>query len=109
MGFASFFKDIHTLRPGDTVYKAQFCGLDSPIPQNEIQQLCDVDGRKVSRVTRNFTWVDLQNGHRSKLHRARICTHMMFGHPTVPCPWCGYGEEKGRKSILKKQKHSQSE
>lgn len=91
MSFASFFKDIHNLKVGDTVYKAQFRGLDTPIPQNEVDQLKDVDGSVVRRVTRNFAWLDLRNGGRSKLHRARICTHEMCGHPTVPCPWCGYG------------------
>jgi hypothetical protein len=91
MSFVSFFKDIHNLKAGDTVYKAQFRGLDSPIPQNEIDQLRDVDGSVVRRVTRNFAWLDLRNGGLSKLHRVRICTHQMYGHPTIPCPWCGYG------------------
>lgn len=81
------------LKVGDTVHVAEMHGWDSPFPKNELDQLRDLDGGIVTRVTRGFVWLDLRNGQKSKVPRKWVCSYRIFGHQSVPCPYCGYGSK----------------
>ncbi len=79
------------LKVGDTAHLAEMRGWDTPLPKDQLDQLRDIDGGTIKRITRNFVWVALDDGRISRVARKWVCTYIMIGHQAVPCPLCGYG------------------
>jgi hypothetical protein len=84
-----------SLKVGDGARIAHYHGLDAPFPKHEINQLRDLDGAIVKRITRNFVWLELWNGQKSRVPRKWVC-NMIFGHISLPCPFCGYEPKRQR-------------
>jgi hypothetical protein len=79
------------LKVGDTAHLAEMHGWDAPLPKDQLDQLRDIDGGTIKRITRSFVWVALHDGRTSRVARKWVCTYIMIGRQAVPCPWCGYG------------------